>query len=259
MNWIDCNFDELKDCAKLYELSLATAKNWIKKSDEIVPWRDPYLVLEWYQKAYGRAPRKCLVDRVNVLQPQMLRCKSLEEENHQPGLSNGAVGDPSTMGQYRPLFETKVNQVDDRHEKIFYERVCSDLANARTLARIAAEEREAYEAYKDLKAKGLDYSAEVRRWQDLTRVKRDWAKTQDAVDLAFVALKNWLRSEWEPQWKELRTALDGRRLGMDIREELILVAGDPVEWRRVWDMHMERVILHVLEREQSTENETKRD
>jgi len=40
--------------------------------------------------------------------------------------------------------------------------------------------------------------------------------------------------------------LDGRRLGMEAREILMAVADDPVEWRRVWDMEMERVIVSVL-------------
>jgi hypothetical protein len=249
MNWSECNFENLKDCAKLYELTLPTAKSWIAKSEEKVPWRDPFFVLEWYRKSFGREPRKGFIDRINILQAQMLRCEDVVEENFHPGSSNGVAGDPATKVAYRSLIETKVNQDDLLYRKRFYEEVCSDLANARTLARIASEEREAYDSYKDLKARGLDYSAEVRRWQDLTKVKRDWAKTQDAVDLAFVALREWLRSEWEPQWKQLKTALDGRRLGMDAREDLKLVADDPVEWRRVWDMNMERVILNVLDKE----------
>lgn len=251
MNWSDCDFDKLNDCARLYQLSLPTVKAWVKKSDESVPWKEPFSVLEWYRKHFGREPRKSVVERVNILQSQMLRFedKVCSDENFHSDLPDGAVGDPSTIGVYRPLFETKVGQGDLHAKNQFYEEVCADLANARTLARVASEEREAYENYKDLKARGLDYTAEVRRWQDLTRVKRDWAKTQDAVDLALVALKNWLRSEWEPQWKELKTALDGRRLGMDIREDLVLVANDPVEWRRVWDMHMDRVILSILDDE----------
>lgn len=255
MNYSDTNFDNLKECAKLYGLALPTAQRWVTKSDKPIPWRDPHQMLEWYRTLFGREPGKRVSERIAILHPQMLRW---EQENLHSDQPHGAVGDPPTKGdKYRPLIETKADRGDtSSHEcvtgdtlsrKEFFEEVCADLANARTLARIASEEREAYDNYKEIKAKGWDYSAEVRRWQDLTKVKREWAKTQDAVDLAFRALRNWLRSEWEPQWKELRTALDGRRMGMEAREDLLASGEDAVEWRRVWDMHMERVILEILD------------
>lgn len=242
MDYQECNFEKLSDVAILYDISLETAKKWEGKSVDPVPWKDPHMVLEWYRLHYGREPHKKVVERVSILQPQMVR---LHEQDNHSGAPHGAAGDPPT-GEYRHHIETKEDR-DDLLKKQYFEELCADLSNARTLARIASEEREAYDNYQEKKNLGLDYTAQIKRWQDLTKTKREWAKTQDAVDLAFKALKSWLRSEWEPAWKELRTALDGRRMGMEAREDLLATGRDAVEWRRVWDMHMERVLLDVME------------
>ena len=134
------------------------------------------------------------------------------------------------------------------------ERVLGVLGSDGTVANIAREELEAYEAYKERKAAGVDYSVALANWKDLTKTKREWMKTPDAVEVALKALKFWVRGEWEQEWKTLRTALDGRRLGMDAREALLATGDDLVEWRRVWDMEMERVIADVLGETDSEES-----
>jgi len=271
MNYHECDFDDPKQVALLYELTDKTVRAWNRKSTHPVPWRDPWAVLEWYQMIFERKPNARIHERVKILGPQMARWEQEQKEKRdqetQPGGQDGVAGDPQT-GVHWP-FETDARRGDPAElmaavaqevvvseampgtadQRQWFEELVADLSNARTVARIASEEREAYENYRVKKDNGLDHGMELRRWQDLTKTKREWAKTEDAVQLAFKLLRNWLRSEWEVTWKELRTALDGRRLGMEMREELMAVSADPVEWRRLWDMGMERVILTVLDRE----------
>jgi len=240
MNYDECNFEDLAQVAQLYELSAKTAKNYQAKSVTQVPWRDPWEVLEWYRCAYGREPGLRLRERVKVIGPQMARW---ERENGQEVMAEPVV---EQRAELKLGLEVKVDGGEYEARKGMLMGFLSDLSNARSVERVTREEREAYDDYRRKKERGLDYSAEVRRWHDLTKMKREWAKTADAVEVAHRLSREWMRAHWEARQKELRTALDGRRLGMEAREILMAVADDPVEWRRVWDMEMERVIVSVL-------------
>jgi hypothetical protein len=207
---------------------MKTARSWVGKSIEAVPWRDPWKVLDWYRVAFGREPGKRVRDRVVVLGPQAGR----SVDSGKLMVENGAEVPPVE------------NSLDLREMMV---EICGELGNARTIARITNEERKAFDKFEATKAANLDASAERREWLDVTKIKREWVKTQDAVDVALGLLKHWARGEWEVEWKELRVKLDGRRLGMDAREVLMAVADDPVEWRRIWDMEMERAIAENFE------------
>ena len=245
MNYEDCNFDDRAQVAQLYELSAKTAKNYQAKSVTPVPWRDPFALLEWYRCAYGREPGLRLRERVKVLGPQMARWER-ENGSQESGVRSQGEQPEAVVEQREAVVELGVDASEYEQRKLMLMGFLSDLSNARSVERVTREEREAYEEYRELKERGLDYSAQVRRWHDLTKMKREWAKTADAVEVAHRLSREWMRSHWEARQKELRTALDGRRLGMEAREILMAVADDPVEWRRVWDMEMERVIVAVL-------------
>jgi len=242
MNYEDCNFDDLKSIALLYNMTDKTARSYQHKSVNQPPWRDPYALLNWYEVHYERKPGKKLRERVVILGPQMARW-----EREQAGEGSAAAEPVQVGGQLTEQTEIdEVVPVAGRRQLIM--EILADVENAATVLSVAHEERKAYNRYKEC-VNVHDEQEFYKRWHDLNRLKREWAKTADAVELSFKLSQEWLRSEWETQWKELRTALDGRRMGMEVREALLEVADDPVEWRRVWDMEMERVVFRVVQGE----------
>jgi len=249
MEYAKVNWEKKEDVAGLYGLTTATLRNYEKRGAVAPPWRDPWKLLEWYRVTVRREPKQALQDRVRELGAEITGMGDYDEV---------VVGDWVPLEEAFNLGGTtdntdgadgdKVDKVDkvegvegvEGAESVgaVMARVCGDVGLGVTLARVVDEERRAFEAYE---AKRED--AGLREdWLDCVKVKREYSKTQDAVEAALKLLQHWVRGEWEAQWKQLRQRLGGRMLGVDARAVLMAAAPDEVEWRRVWDMEMERAI-----------------
>lgn len=134
--------------------------------------------------------------------------------------------------------------VFDRVPVEVIEKALECLGLSMATVRAVEESERSYAFYERCRNEGKGVDSARRSWQKAMEVLRGLQKSDDAVKAAEVLLKAWVRKVWEPGERERREAIDGKRLGMEMRERLMGTTTD-AEWVRVWNKGLEKALRGV--------------
>ena len=213
--------DYEKRMAKRWGCHVKSVKTWIEKGEEQgepVPLDGSGMdFLNWYEGVFGRVASARLRKRAQEIDDAEL-------------VESGAA--------------TVEEVVFDRVPVEVIELALECLGLSMAAARAVEEQERSHSFYQRCLESGKGVDSARRSWQKSMEVLRAIQKGDDAVKAAEVLLREWVRKVFEPRERERREALNGRNLGMEMRERLINTT-TAAEWERVWDQGIEKGLRGV--------------